>query len=215
MLLDSSVLIAAYISRAGVCADLLEDVLMDHELNISELIVGEVARKLKEKFHFPDDEIEEVKNSILASAQCVEPLELPEDSCRDPNDLPVLGTAAAGHDDVLVTVDPDPDCVLLADAQWSTKLTVRDCTVKDLNHQLKALCRRNRDGSFGTGDDRWHMLRLMATQLHELGYQKMQATSLKPKHVEALISRWREQGISIGTLKNRLSVLRWWAGKVS
>jgi hypothetical protein len=86
--------------------------------------------------------------------------------------------------------------------------------VKDLNHQLKALCRRNRDGSFGTQDGRWHMLDLMATQLHELGYQKMRATSLKPKHVNALISRWREQGISTGTLKS-LSALRWWAGKVN
>ena len=87
--------------------------------------------------------------------------------------------------------------------------------MKDLNHQLKALCRRNRDGSFGTQDDRWHMLDLMATQLHELGYRKMRATSLKPKHVNALIARWREQCISTGTLKNRLSVLRWWAGKVN
>lgn len=49
------------------------------------------------------------------------------------------------------------DCVLLADAQWSTKLTVRERTVKDLNHQLKALCRRNRDGSFGIQDGRWHV----------------------------------------------------------
>ncbi|MGH8196366.1 MAG: phage integrase N-terminal domain-containing protein [Woeseiaceae bacterium] len=87
--------------------------------------------------------------------------------------------------------------------------------MKDLNHQLRTLCRRNRDGSFGTQDGRWHMLDLMATQLHELGYRKMRATSLKPKHVNALVARWREQGISTGTLKNRLSVLRWWAGKVN
>lgn len=87
--------------------------------------------------------------------------------------------------------------------------------MKDLNHQLKALCRRNRDGSFGTQDGRRHMLDLMATQLHELGYRRMRATSLKPKHVNALVARWREQGISTGTLKNRFSVLRWWAGKVN
>jgi site-specific recombinase XerC len=107
------------------------------------------------------------------------------------------------------------DCVLLADAQWSTKLTARERTVKDLNHQLKTLCRRNRDGSFGTQDGRWHMLDLMATQLDELGFRRMRATSLKPKHVNALVARWREQGISTGTLKNRLSALRWWAGKVN
>jgi putative PIN family toxin of toxin-antitoxin system len=107
VLLDSSVLIAAYISRAGVCADLLEDVLMDHELVISDFIVGEFARKLQEKFHFPDDEIAEVRNSLLAAAQCVEPVDVPEGTCRDPNDLPVLGTAVAGHAEVLVTGDKD------------------------------------------------------------------------------------------------------------
>ncbi len=42
----------------------------------------------------------------------------------------------------------------------------------------------------------------------------MQAKSLKPKHVDALISHWKDQGISIGTFKNRLSALRWWAKKV-
>jgi site-specific recombinase XerC len=87
--------------------------------------------------------------------------------------------------------------------------------VQDLNHQLKKLYRRNRDGSFSTQDGRRHMLELMANQLQELGYRRMQSTSLKPKHVEALVARWREQGISTGTLKNRLSVLRWWAGKVN
>jgi len=81
--------------------------------------------------------------------------------------------------------------------------------VKDLNYQLKRLCRQNRDGSFGTQNGRWHMLDLMATQLHDLGYRRMQSTSLKPKHVDALVARWREQGISTGTLKNRLSALRW------
>lgn len=107
VLLDSSVLIAAYISRAGVCADLLEDVLMDHELIISDFIVGELARKLDEKFHFPDEEIAAVRNSLLTAAECVEPVDVPEGSCRDPNDLPVLGTAVAGHADVLVTGDKD------------------------------------------------------------------------------------------------------------
>jgi predicted nucleic acid-binding protein len=44
--LDSSVLIAAHISRAGVCAELLEDVLLHHELVISDFILEELGRKL-------------------------------------------------------------------------------------------------------------------------------------------------------------------------
>ena len=51
--LDSSVLIAAHISRAGVCAELLEDLLLHHELVISEFILEELRRKLGEKFGFP------------------------------------------------------------------------------------------------------------------------------------------------------------------
>ena len=43
----------------------------------------------------------------------------------------------------------------------------------------------------------------------------MQPRSLKPKHVDALVAHWRNQGISVGTLKNRLSALRWWAKKVN
>jgi site-specific recombinase XerC len=58
-------------------------------------------------------------------------------------------------------------------------------------------------------------LDLIASQLRELGYRRMQPRSLKPKHVDALVAQWRNQGISVGTLKNRLSALRWWAKKVN
>jgi integrase len=58
------------------------------------------------------------------------------------------------------------------------------------------------------------MLTLMANQLHALGYRGMTARSLKPKHVEALVTQWFDQGLSIGTLKNRMAVIRWWAQKV-
>ena len=58
--LDSSVLIAAHISRAGVCAELLEDLLLHHELVISDFILEELRRKLGEKFEFPSREINQV-----------------------------------------------------------------------------------------------------------------------------------------------------------
>ena len=86
--------------------------------------------------------------------------------------------------------------------------------MRDLNHQLKALCQRNRDGSFATQADREQMLALFANQLHEMEYRHMRADSLKPKHIDALLERWKADGISTGTMKNRLSTLRWWAEKV-
>jgi hypothetical protein len=87
--------------------------------------------------------------------------------------------------------------------------------MKNLNYQLMRLCRENRDGGFSTQAGRSRMLDLMANQLHTLGYTSMQPKSLKPKHVTALTTLWDQQGISIGTRKNRLSTLRWWARKVN
>ncbi len=87
--------------------------------------------------------------------------------------------------------------------------------MKDLNYQLSKLCRDNRDGSFSTQATRSRILDLIASQLPALGFRRMQPRSLKPKHIDALVTHWQEQGIGIGTLKNRLSALRWWAKKVN
>jgi len=107
VLIDSSVLVAAHISRAGVCAELLEDVLMDHELVMSQFIIDELARKLRDKFKFTEDEIAEVRSHLLADCEIVSPVDVPSTACRDPNNLPVLGTAVAGRADILITVDKD------------------------------------------------------------------------------------------------------------
>jgi putative PIN family toxin of toxin-antitoxin system len=105
--LDSSVLIAAHISRAGVCAELLEDVLLHHELVTSEFILGELCRKLIEKFDFPKRDAEQVAAFLRRAGVVVLPTELPPDLCRDPTDVPVLGTAVAGECALLVSVDRD------------------------------------------------------------------------------------------------------------
>ena len=87
--------------------------------------------------------------------------------------------------------------------------------MRGLNHQLKQLCRQNRDGSFGTQARRERELTLLANQLHELGYRGMNSHSLRPKHVQALVAFWLSTGVAIGTIKNRMSALRWWARKVN
>jgi site-specific recombinase XerD len=86
--------------------------------------------------------------------------------------------------------------------------------MRDLNYQLKQLCRHCREGSHATQDKRERMLTLIANQLHGQGYRGMTARSLKPKHIEALLGRWREQELSTGTIKNRMASIRWWANKV-
>jgi len=85
--------------------------------------------------------------------------------------------------------------------------------MQDLNYELKQLCARNRDGSFATQHDRERILTLIANQLREMGFVNMHVQSLKPKHVEKLVERWKAEGLSTGTFKNRMSELRWWTEK--
>lgn len=84
----------------------------------------------------------------------------------------------------------------------------------DLTYSLRQLCQRNRDGSYTTQADRMRSLSLAARQLREAGFRQMKASSLKGKHAQALLDRWQEEGLSSGTIKNRLSHLRWWAEKI-
>ena len=105
--LDSSVLIAAYVTRAGACAELLEEILQHHELVLSDYILDEVRRKLTYKLLLPPRLVTRVVQSLARAATMVEPALLPPDACRDPADLPVLGTAVAGDAELLVSVDND------------------------------------------------------------------------------------------------------------
>jgi putative PIN family toxin of toxin-antitoxin system len=105
--LDSSVLIAAHISRAGVCAELLEDLLLHHDLVTSGFILEELGRKLSEKFSFSKRETDHVAAFLRRVAVVVVPADLPSDVCRDRTGIPVLGTAVSGECAVLISVDRD------------------------------------------------------------------------------------------------------------
>ena len=87
--------------------------------------------------------------------------------------------------------------------------------MKALNFELKNLCQRVNEGSFKTQRERHYVLQLSATLLDQLGFKRMNSTSLKLKHTQALFKYWHNKGISVGTIKNRMSHLRWWAKQVN
>ena len=78
---------------------------MYHELVISEFILGELSHKLGEKFNFPKREADQVAAFLRRVGIVVQPADLPLDRCRDPTDIPVLGTAVAGECALLISVD--------------------------------------------------------------------------------------------------------------
>jgi hypothetical protein len=85
--------------------------------------------------------------------------------------------------------------------------------LRDLNYQLKQLCHRNRDGSYATQAKRMYHLMMIADHLYDLGFHGLKPRSLKQKHVEALVKDWLRRELAVGTIKNRMAVLRWWAEK--
>ena len=83
-----------------------------------------------------------------------------------------------------------------------------------LEYEVKRICRRNRDGSYGTQRDRRKMLVQIARLLLKLGFRGLRACNLKPKHVNALVDQWMFEGLDAGTIKNRMACLRWLAEKI-
>ena len=86
--------------------------------------------------------------------------------------------------------------------------------MKRLEYQLKQLTHHNRDGSFQTQSSRRSHLAHIARQLNELGFNQMSSQSLRRKHIDALIAKWKSDGLSPGSMKNYMSFIRWWAQKV-
>ena len=86
--------------------------------------------------------------------------------------------------------------------------------MRDLNYELKRLQAAHDDGSHGTRTARSYALAQIADTLHDLGFKGLRATGLKRKHVAALVGEWKRQGRSIGTMKNRMAHVRWWATRI-
>ena len=53
------------------------------------------------------------------------------------------------------------------------------------------------------------IVKMISGQLAEMGFRQLRAKNLKAKHANALVERWKQEGLSLGTLKNRMGVLRW------
>ena len=82
------------------------------------------------------------------------------------------------------------------------------------NGDLVKLTWRHRENSYNTQRARRVIVGMIAQQLGDMGFRRLKAKNLKEKHAVALIERWKGEGLSAGTLKNRMGVLRWVYDKV-
>lgn len=102
--LDTNVLVSAFASR-GICADILEVILLDHDLITGRTVLRELARALGEKLKLPVARSAEILGFVSGeAAQVIERAE-PIDAEVDADDALVLGEARLGQAQYFVTGD--------------------------------------------------------------------------------------------------------------
>lgn len=104
--LDTNVIVSATATR-GLCADVFREVLLTHELIVSEQLLAEVSRVLSAKFGASAEMIENVIRILKQDTIFSQPSDPPDVTIQDRDDLLILAGALAGNADVLVTGDKE------------------------------------------------------------------------------------------------------------
>jgi putative PIN family toxin of toxin-antitoxin system len=102
--LDTNVLVSAFASR-GLCADLFETVLLEHDLLIGRNVLRELGRALRRKVKLPAAVADDILEFVSGEAAAVVTEPATVDAKVDSEDALVLGEALAGAEDVFVTGD--------------------------------------------------------------------------------------------------------------
>jgi uncharacterized protein len=104
--LDTNVLVSAFATR-GLCADLLQRILVEQEFVTAEVVLEELRRVLHAKIRLAADRIDTIEAFVRQYHVEPRPAEVPEIALRDPADRLVLASALAARADVLVTGDKE------------------------------------------------------------------------------------------------------------
>ena len=79
----------------------------------------------------------------------------------------------------------------------------------ELKHSIIMMLKNSHEGSYSTRSERKKRLLMVADQLSEGGYKIAHIGQLKLKHVKYLVANWQQEGLTAGTIKNRMTDLRW------
>jgi len=107
IVLDTNVVIAAFISPRGICHEVFELCVRNHSLISSEFILAEIEEKLKQKFYYNEREIADIIELILEGFKIVKIKENKINICRDKDDNNILEAAVSAKANVIITGDKD------------------------------------------------------------------------------------------------------------
>jgi len=102
--LDTNVLVSAFAAR-GLCADLLELVLLEHDLVVGGNVMRELSKALREKVKLPAARTSEIMEFVTGEAAAVVSEVSPTEVEVDADDALVLGEALAARAEFFVTGD--------------------------------------------------------------------------------------------------------------
>jgi putative PIN family toxin of toxin-antitoxin system len=104
--LDTNVIVSAVATR-GICTDLFQAILAEHELVLGETVLGELRTVLGRKIRIPRTTIEELDAFLRTHAAVVQVATAPRVKGLTPADAAVLGEAVAARAEILITGDHD------------------------------------------------------------------------------------------------------------
>jgi uncharacterized protein len=104
--LDTNVLASAFGTR-GLCADVLREVLVAHDLLVSDILFQELERVLLQKFQIPSSVLSEILSLLQQDSVHCEVGTFPLVPIKDQDDLPILSCAIEGQAEVFVTGDKE------------------------------------------------------------------------------------------------------------
>ncbi|HDY90085.1 MAG TPA: putative toxin-antitoxin system toxin component, PIN family [bacterium] len=104
--IDTNVLVSAFATR-GLCADVVREVFISHQLVISAQLLTEFKSILRSKFEVPNELIEELiellQRDTLFSTTCP----LSDIEINDKDDVIILSSALNGNADLFITGDKE------------------------------------------------------------------------------------------------------------
>ena len=104
--LDTNVIASATATR-GLCADVLRTVIEFHDLVVSEHLIGEVRRVLKDKFGASAEVIDDLVWLLHQDAVQAKTRPLASLALKGPADVAIVSSAINGGADILVTGDKE------------------------------------------------------------------------------------------------------------
>jgi putative PIN family toxin of toxin-antitoxin system len=104
--LDTNVVVSAVATR-GLCADVLREILINHELVISDSLIKELKRGLCKKLGVPEDLVSELVEVLQKESHFSTSSVLPNIDIQDKDDLTILSCALNGKAAFFITGDKE------------------------------------------------------------------------------------------------------------